>query len=360
MPKPKSSPTLVEHAALQALRDSNDRLNRLLQDEKNRTARFHEVIERSVQDALSGLTIPKAPKPPRLKYKAGAGAEEKAIVVLSDIQGGKVTPTYNSAVAEERVMRYARKVSLLTSVARHDHPVREARVYLLGDQIEGEFNFPHQPHQIDASLFRQIKDGAEVHANFLRALLADFDRVHCVGIIGNHGRIGGRNQCVNPETNSDRMLYNLTQTILRGEKRLTWNIPWERDERAWYAVDYPFADGVDRVTGSHPTAHGFLLFHGDQIPGSASHSDATIARHIYGWASGAVRERFTYAIYGHWHRPRSSRFNRFRFWANGSVESTNTYAQEKLAAVGFPEQQLLFCHAKRGVTAEYLVDLAEE
>jgi hypothetical protein len=349
--------SLAEYASVEALRESNAHLLRQLDREKNRTELLQAGLNRAITDALSGLRIPPVPKPLKMKYKAGAGREEKAIVVLSDIQGGKVTPTYNSTVAEERVMRYARKVALLTGIARHDHPLNEARVYLLGDQIEGEFNFPHQPHQIDASLFRQIKDGAEVHANFLRDLLANFEKVHVVGIIGNHGRIGGRNQCVNPETNSDRMLYNLTQTILRYEKRLTWNIPWERDERAWYAVDYPFAEGrYEEVT----TDHGFLLFHGDQIPGSANHSDATIARHIYGWASGAVPEPFSYAIYGHWHRPRSSRFNRFRFWANGSVESTNTYAQEKLAAVGFPEQTLLFCHAERGVTAEYLVDLAKD
>lgn len=354
---------LAEHANIQALRESNDRLNRQLASEKLRTGRLESAVERAVGDALSGLTIPPVPKPSR-SGKLNSG-EEKAIIVLSDVQGGKVTPTYNSTVAEERIMRYARKVKLLTDIQRSAHPVKDARVYLLGDQIEGEFNFPHQPHQIDASLFRQIKDGAEVHANFLRALLSDFELVHVVGIIGNHGRIGGRYDCVNPETNSDRMLYNLTQTILRGEKRLTWDIPWEKNERAWYAVDYPFGsprhyEQLKVSEFGRVTTHGFLLFHGDQIPGSASHSDGTIAKHLFGWASGGVPEPFSYAIYGHWHRARSSRFNRFRFWCNGSTESTNTYAQEKLAAVGFPEQWLLFCHARRGVTAEYLVDLGSD
>lgn len=356
MRKPKQS--LLEHAAETALRESNDRLNRQLTVEKNRTAGFHRVIERAVQDALSGLTIPSVKAPKRSMKK---GEEEKAIVVLSDIQGGKVTPTYNSQVADERVMRYGRKVIQLTNIARHDHPVHDARVYLLGDQVEGEFNFPHQPHQIDASLFRQIKDGAETHANFLRLLLSDFRQVHVVGIIGNHGRIGSRNQCVNPETNSDRMLYNLTQTILRSEKRLTWNIPWERDERAWYAVDYPFGSPAGKMFDEPDRlGHGFMLFHGDQIPGSASHSLATVGRHIYGWASGAVSEPFTYAIYGHYHTPRRFRLNRFVAWCNGSVESTNTYAQEKLAAVGIPEQLLLFAHARRGVTAEYWVQLNDD
>jgi predicted phosphodiesterase len=324
-------------------RTTIDRLNRQLVEEKARTRGFHLAIERAVQDAVGGLTIPAVPRytHPRTKHSG----EEKAVVLLSDLQLAKVTPTYNSQVAAERVALYAEKVSLLTSIQRSNHPVREVCVYLLGDIVEGELIFPHQPFQIDASLIRQVKDGGEIVANFVRRLLATFEKVKIVGVIGNHGfMVGGRGSRYNPESNMDRMLYLLAKEITRDEKRVEWVIPWERNESSWYAVDYPFPK------------LGFLLFHGHQIPGGANHSDGTIARHIYGWASGAVREPFTYAVYGHWHRPRSSRFNRFRFWCNGSVESTNTYAQEKLASVGFPEQQLLFVNNKR-VTAEYLVDL---
>lgn len=357
----KQSPTPLDtHLALSTLRQANHRLLRQLDAERARSELLTAAMRAAMTDALSGLEIPPVPKPvvARRNARPLLDDEEKAIVILSDVQLGKVTPTYNSEIAAERLDRYARKIIALTEIARNDHPVREARVYLLGDQVEGEFNFPHQPHQIDASLFRQIKTGAAMHAKFLRTLLSSFDKVHVVGIIGNHGRIGGRRDCVNPETNSDRIMYELTQTILRDEKRLSWNVPWERNERAWYAVDYPFK--AHHKTFDENVQHGFLLFHGDQIPGSANHSDGTIARHLFGWASGAVAEPFTYAVYGHWHRPRSSRFNRMRFWCNGSTESSNTFAQEKLAAVGFPEQWLLFCHARRGVTAEYLVNLGED
>jgi hypothetical protein len=353
-------PSLAEHAALQTLRDSNDRLQRELLREKTRTQRFHEVIREATIDALSGLSLPPVKAPKKVKYRAAD--EEKALVVLSDLQLAKVTPTYNSAVAAERVDRFARKVSLLTGIARHAHPVREARVYLLGDIVEGELIFPHQPFQIDASLIAQIKNGAEIVTNFVRTLLADFETVHVTGVIGNHGQLqGGKYSKHNPETNMDRMLYILAQEMLRGEPRCSWTIPWEKNERSWYAVDYPFGPAEapeERPPGDR--THGFLLMHGDQIPGSASHSVATIARHIYGYASGAVPEPFDYCLYGHWHNPRSFRFNKFRAWCNGSVESSNTYAAEKLAAVGHPEQWLLFCHPRQGVTAEYLCDLSED
>jgi hypothetical protein len=338
------------------MRETIDRLNRKVIREQDRTHLLVEAVHRAVKDAASGLIIPPVPKPSyALK---GKGQEEKAIITLGDLQLAKVTPTYNTKVCEERVDLYADKIIGMANIQRADHPVREARVYMLGDMVEGELIFPHQPWQVDSSLLRQtVVDGPRILINFLRKLLSSFDRIHVVGVIGNHGRPGeGRRNKHNPETNYDRMLYMIVRDRLKeaGENRITWHIPFERNEAAWYAVDYPFGPKSKTSAGS-----GVLLFHGDQIPGSANHSVGTIARHIYGWASGAVEEPFDYAMYGHWHTPRRSRLNKFVAVCNGSTESSNTYAQEKLAAVGTPEQFLSFFHPLRGMTAEYWVCLNE-
>jgi len=217
-----------------------------------------------------------------------------------------------------------RRIIKLTSIMRHDHPVTDARVYLLGDIVEGEIIFPHQPHQIDSSLFIQIKDGAEIVTNFLRQLLTSFQRVHVVAIAGNHGRLS-ESRRYHPESNADSFVYQMARGLLRDEKRLTWVVPSD-----WYAIDYPFY-GHDKVPGLGTLPgqenHGFLIFHGHQIPGTANHSVATVGRHIYGWASGAVREPFDYAIYGHWHTSRRYRFNKYVAWCNGAVESSDPYAK---------------------------------
>lgn len=341
--------SLTEHAALTELREANGRLLRQLEREKNRTTQYIEALTNVAHDAIASLEVPRVP-PPRITLNKSAMGEEKALILLSDVQLAKVTPTYSSAVAAERVDRFARKVAYLTEIQRSARAINEARVYLLGDIVEGELIFPHQPHQIDASLLSQVKNGTEILAKFIRTLLANFATVHVVAVPGNHGElVGGRGSRFNPETNTDRLLYLWTKDLLAAETRLTWDIAWAKNESAWYAVDYPFG----------PKSYGILSLHGQQIPGSASHSDGTVAKHLFGWASGAVEQPFRYAFWGHWHRPRSSRFNKFRFWQNGSTESTNTYAQEKLAAVGFPEQYLLFAHPKR-ITSEHLVDLQSE
>jgi hypothetical protein len=47
-------------------------------------------------------------------------------------------------------------------------------------------------------------------------------------------------------------------------------------------------------------------------------------------------------------------FNTVQMRISGSPESTNTYAVERLAAVGRPSQPLMFVHPEKGiVTAEY-------
>lgn len=344
------------------LRTTINRLQRQLDAAKSKTGDLVAAVERAVCDAAQAIEVPRVPWSGRGNATRARTHQdgERAIVVVSDLQLAKVTPTYNTAVAEARMQAYAEKVIQLTKIQRHDHPVDEARVYLLGDIVEGELIFPHQAHQIDASLYRQVAvDGPRILVNFLRTLLANFRAVHVVGVIGNHGQLGGRaGRQYNPETNADRMLYKFVQELLRDEPRVSWHVPDARNERSWYAVDYPFAaleQGARPLRMSHE--HGFLLFHGDQIPGSANHSVGTIAKHIYGWASGAVAEPFDYAIYGHWHTPRRFQLNKYVAFCNGSLESTNTYAQEKLAAVGTPTQLLLFVHPRQGVSAEYWVKL---
>lgn len=310
---------LKERGRETRLVEANERLARELTRAKGRTADLVEAVRRAVGDAATGLVLPPVPMPAmssvRQRDRATARAGEKALVVVSDVQLGKATPSYNTKVAEERLAAYAEKVCSLAAIQRADHPVDEARVYLLGDIVEGELIFPSQPHETESSLYRQtVVDGPRILVNFLRRLLLDFRTVHVVGVIGNHGALGGpvRRQ-YNPETNADRMLYEFVRQLMRDEPRCTWNIPFELNHRAWYAVDYPF--GIDSDKPMTPFVnmraiekgfieHGFLLFHGDQIPGSANYSMKTIAARIWGWASGAVPEPFNHAIYGHWHSPR--------------------------------------------------------
>lgn len=269
------------------------------------------------------------------------------MAVLSDWQLGKRTPSYDSEVCATRIEKYAEKVIRLTDIQRADHPVKHLRVHVLGDLVEGEMIFPGQAHLIDSSLYAQVvENGPTILAGFLRKMLAHFESVHVVAVIGNHGRIGRKGD-FNPQTNADRMLYRITQRILEGESRLTWDIPSIPNERAWYAIS---------AIGNYSA----LLIHGDQFRGTAGIPWYGLQKKAGGWALGAIPESFDDVDFGHFHQPTRVTLNNVTARCSGSPESHNDFAAEQLAAVGTPSQSLRFVHPERGiVTAEYVVWLQE-
>lgn len=334
---------LVAAVEAEGLRASLRNALRDLGKAKASRAELVEAVYSAAKDAASTLEIQRVPKPTPDRRQS---APETAIAILADWQLAKRTPTYNSEVCAERIEQYAEKVIGLTRIQRAHHPVKELRVYLLGDLVEGELIFPGQAHLIDASLYSQVvESGPKILAGFLRRMLGEFECVHVSGVIGNHGALGGKaRRDYHPESNADAMLYEVTRLVLAQEEsagRITWAPNVLRGERRWYAVD--------RIGDK-----GFMLFHGDQVKGGfAGFPWYGFAKKVMGWRMGAIPEPFDYALAGHFHTPTRMLVGNVVLWVSGSPESSNTYAAEQLAAQGTPSQWLLFAHPKHGVTAEY-------
>ena len=291
---------------IEKLRQTNVSLARRLEEAHVARKDLVEMVYRAATEAAQSLDVrPVEPPPKRRKH---AGTPEYALIALSDLQLGKRTPTYNTVVCERRVQEYARKVRELTDIQRSNRPIDEARVYMLGDMVEGEVIFPGQAFRIDASLYRQVTvDGPRIVTEFLRDLLSHFKKVHVVSVIGNHGRLGKRGD-YHPESNSDLMLYRVCKTLFETmkEPRLTWEIPFTAGERSWYAVD---------VIGRHR----YMLFHGDQMRGGgfAGIPMYGFSRALQAWASGVIPKGFRYALCGHWHSMWSMPINNRILWVNG-------------------------------------------
>lgn len=324
---------------LQAFNRKSRELDRI----KHQRGDIIDAIYQASKDAHIGFRVEPIDPPPKDKRQK---TSEVAAICLSDWQLGKRTPDYNMKVCEQRVRKLAQKVIELTNIQRAHHPVKELRIWCIGDIVESEQIFPGQVHEIEGSVFKQSVTAKKILADFITTMLANFDKVHVVGVIGNHGSLGTRaRREFNPNTNWDRVVYDSTRDLFRNEKRVTWVIPEDEERRAWYAVDKVGDKGV-------------LLFHGDQVRGGfAGMPFYGFFKKVLGWGVGAIPEHFDYAIAGHWHTPTFLTLNTKQVWVNGSTESSNPYAQEQLAAVGFPSQQLLFFHPRRGVTAEYKVRL---
>jgi hypothetical protein len=239
---------------IEQLKRQRDNLARQLHEVKHKRADYLSAVWEAVQESLAGVAL-RPVKPPRLLKPKGDGPEEVAVALLSDLQTGKITPDYNTDVCRERVMRYAEKIVKIANVQRADHPVRKCVVPALGDFVEGVDIFPGQQWLIDSTLYAQVfRSTPAIFADFLRYLLANFDEVEVHAVDGNHGRIG-RKGMFGPEDNADKMVYRVTELMLRDEPRLTWNITDYAGERSWYRI---------MNIGNYKA----LLIHGDQIRGS--------------------------------------------------------------------------------------------
>jgi len=335
-----------QSVAYEELKAAHVRVLRQLDKIRRSEDEYTEAVYRAARDAAAGMTIKPVPAPKPDKRKKG---EEKAILLCADWQIGKVTPDYSTEVALSRVALLAKKVEQLVTIQRGDHPVREVNVFLLGDLVEGEDIFPGQAHLIDSGLYGQIFSTAEALAGLMRSLASHFETVKVFGVIGNHGRIG-RWGTSRPESNADAVAYKTAAMLTRDEKRITWKETYTEGERHWHEIVPVTVEGVEKR---------WMLFHGDQLKASMGFPFYSLNKKLGGWNLSVGH--FDYAAHGHWHTPARlvAADGVITSWGSGSIESSNTYAQEWLSASGAPAQWLLF-QSRQGISAEYLIRLGED
>lgn len=325
-------------AAAEELRIALERAQRQLAQARQRSDRLADVVVEACRDAILAHPLERTPRPVKDRRKSGA---EVALWHLTDWQGAKLTPSYNSDVMRERVRRYVDKAERITEIQRADHPVRDVVILLGGDMIEGLWNFPTQPFEIDASLFGQFVQVSNLLVETVRRALTIYENVTVVGEWGNHGRLGSRRDAVPRSDNADRMTYELArQLLLASEDRVVWE---------------DSAEDIQRVEIGNYRA---LLIHGDEIGRGGFASRTTIVNHVNRWRSGSYPWYFRDVYIGHWHThyQESLADGAGAVYGTGSTESDNRYASVGLASSSIPSQRLHFVDPDVGrVTAQYQV-----
>ena len=325
-------------------------LNSDLQAKLRRAREGQEALVQAVHDGARDalLALGRPPAVPAAKKDTRKKDGEVALWHLTDWQGAKTTASYNTEVMRQRVLAFCAKARRLTEIQRADHPVRECVILFGGDQLEGLFNFPSQPFEIDATLFGQFCAAARLEAEVVRAALATYESVTVVEEWGNHGRVGSKRAAVPSTDNMDRMAYELARAFLSDRET------WELDPRITWKPD---EEDIHHFTIGDYAA---LLIHGDEVGRNGYASPDTIARHIAGWKSGAYPHDFRDVYMGHIHRhdERSLPDGEGALYITGSPETDNRYARDKMAAAGAPTQRLHFIDPKAArVTAQYKVFL---
>jgi len=331
---------LNEAESNQQIEDLQRALNnaqRQLAAAKIRNDQLVEATQLGAYEAM--LALGKVPPIPAPKIDKRKAKSEVALVHSTDWQGAKVTTSYNSEIMRKRVLQFADKIVLLTDLQRQHHPVKECVVMFGGDMVEGLFNYPAQLWQIDSSLFTQFTTVSRLLEDFVRLMLANFEKVTVVAEWGNHGRIGGKRAEVPKNDNVDRMCYEFARKMLSNEKRLTWE-------------DCP--EDIQEVAVGNYRA---LLMHGDELGRSGFASPAAWIAGANRWKAGAHDYDFHDIYLGHYHRHAQEPIQKnFNLYWTGSTESDNRYARDSMAASGMPSQRLHFVDPEKGrVTAQYQV-----
>lgn len=330
-------PDGAESSDAKELRDVIFRLQKQLKKAKERTEDLVESTYQGAHDAMISLgKIQPVTAPPKdARHKA-----EVALWHMTDWQGAKRTPSYNSEIMRARVMDFAAKAVRITEIQRADHPVKDCTIMFGGDMVEGLFNFPGQAFEIDSTLFEQYVNVSRLCVDVVRYALAHYEKVTVVAEWGNHGRIGSKRDNVPRSDNFDRMCYELARQLLSDEKRLIWQ-------------DCP--DDIQRIQiGSYKA----LLIHGDEVGRNGFASPGAIVQHANRWRSGAYPWDFRDVYIGHYHThaewPMAN--GEGSVYQTGSTESENRYASVMLAASATPSQRLHFIDPVKGrVTAAYKV-----
>ena len=313
-------------------------------------ARTDELVDATIESCRAAIL---AHKPDRLPAAPPAtdkrGKPEVALWDTGDWQFSKVTTSYNSKIARQRVLAFCEKAAKITQIQRADHPVKHGVIVFGGDMVEGLFNFPTQPFEIDATLFEQYVAVSRLLVDVVEYALRVYETVQVVSEWGNHGRIGSKRDAVPRADNVDRMCFELARQLLDGRypKRLVWE---------------DCADDVQRLVVGNYRA---LVIHGDEFGRGGFAAPNTIVRHADRWASGAMRVDgvawpFTDVYVHHYHthqeHPMANGLGAVFF--TGSTESDNRYARDGMSASATPSQRLHFIDPGKGrVTSQYRITL---
>lgn len=335
------------------LRKENQRLRRRAQIEGGAV----DLIVHTVQEVMNEWEF-EMQLPPRLEMRGRPKGDNHTIAVahVTDVQLGKVTESYDSAVAEMRLMHYAQQV---VSCVRNHHKadgVKDLHVYFGGDMIEGELIFPHQAHQIDSSVFEQACITApRVLSAMLLYWSSYFSRVKVFCVRGNHGRPASKHAGSHPRTNWDSVCYEVTK-LMTEKGLLQAKRPQELVEfhisPSWYIIDNLFPDTKHRPIRN-------LLIHGDTgIRGSLGFPWYGLQKKMAGWID-SIPEPWDNVFLGHFHQYVAADWNGRLWYCGGTPESDNEFARAELAATGRPKQRFMLWNEEHGPIVELPIYLDE-
>lgn len=267
------------------------------------------------------------------KRKARRGDEEEAGLHIGDGHAGKITPSYDGDVYQQRMDTMFDSIMTIVTLHRNMYPINRLRIFDTGDNIQGENPF-------QGSVIGSVKMGARdqiaklAYPTFVKligSLKQEFAEVIFEGYGGNHGY-----DRLAPETSrEDLRLYDLLKAYFGNKKGITINI------------HETFGDIVEVM--------GFKFFctHLDGIPCNQGIPLFAIKRRLDAWF--IQFGGYNYALGGHFHKRLlgDEMSSRYEFSMVSTLVSDDEWALKKLGISSNPSQSIFGIHPEFGVTWRY-------
>lgn len=271
-----------------------------------------------------------------------AEGEEAQVLLISDLQAGQKSATFNSKVLKQEMVLFTEKSLKLCELHRKMRPIKTLHACFLGDIIEN-MNVPiPKLEELEHVVIDQI---FEVAVPILNDLLVShlqlFDEIKVYCVPGNHGQLQGR-RSLSAKTNWDIFVYKTLALGLKNFEKIQFNI----EENEFYHIANIFNTKC-------------LLVHGDQIPSYLGTPFYGIDRRTLRW-NVSIPGNWQYCFMGHFHVCNYIRPSGIPVFINGTFASGATYPLQRLGLQDDPRQWVLFMSPKRGVTAQYDVKVNEK
>lgn len=198
--------------------------------------------KQAMLDALSQMAAEFPSRPP-VDYKAFQGAQAGTPItvelLLSDLQIGKLSQSYNTEIARRRLFEYARVALFqIEQKAAAGYRIERIVLGLLGDIIESDKKHENSAKATDTSTSEQLYDAISSIFEFVIEPLARLGiPMEVVGIVGNHDWDGhGMNSFEPGKSMFSWPLYKSMELLTSrcGYSNVSWIIP----EGTYAIVDF--------------------------------------------------------------------------------------------------------------------------
>ena len=213
---------------------------------------------------------------------------EEMVLLLSDLQPGLRTETYNVDEFVARMRRLTSAVIRLREIHAADRAIETLHIAALGDFVEGE-PFTHRINLSEMAtkddrpfdILAQKRLVVEECSNLIEKCSTVFKRIRFTGVYGNHG--AARSLDASKRSNDDTEIYYALADRFRGDSKVVFEI----DPNRFYQIL--------EVCG-----HKFLLVHGHQVRMWTRTPLYGIINIVTLWHQ-AIPDPFEYVLLGHFH-----------------------------------------------------------